>query len=44
VFPEIGARGINRVSVERDWEFAVGGVMFLVLAALMIVIIWRAGA
>jgi hypothetical protein len=44
VFPEIGARGINRVSVERDWEFAVGGVMFLALAALMLVIIWRGGA
>ncbi len=44
VFPEIGARGINRVSVERDWEFAVGGVMFLALAALMIVIVVRGGA
>lgn len=44
VFPEIGARGINRVSIERDWEFAVAGVMFLVLAALMIVIVVRADA
>lgn len=44
VFPEISARGINRVSIERDWEFAVGGVLFLGLAALMIVIIRRGGA
>ena len=41
VFPTLGARGINRVSVERDWEFAVGGVIFLALAALMIVIVVR---
>ena len=41
VFPEYGARGINRVSLERDWEFAVGGVMFLILAALMIVLVMR---
>lgn len=44
VFPEIAARGINRVRVERDWEFALGGVIFLALAVLMIVIIWRGGA
>ena len=41
VFPKLGARGINRVSVERDWEFAVGGFIFLALAALMIVIVVR---
>ncbi len=44
VFPKISARGINRVSVERDWEFAVGGVLFLALAALMIVILLRGDA
>jgi len=41
VFPELGGRGINRVSIERDWEFAVAGVIFLGLAALMIVIVVR---
>ncbi len=44
VFPEFGGRGINRVSVDRDWEFAVAGVMFLALAALMIVIVVRGDA
>jgi hypothetical protein len=41
VFPDLGGRGIARVSLERDHEFAIGGVMFLLLAALMIVIIVR---
>lgn len=41
VFPSVGARGINRVSVERDWEFAVAGFISLALAALFLVIAVR---
>lgn len=41
VFPSVGARGIARVRLERDWEFAIGGVMFLALGALMLYLVAR---
>ncbi len=41
VFPRVGARGIGRVRVERDWEFAIGGVVFLVLSGLMMFLVLR---
>ena len=36
VVPQWGMRGLQRVSAERAHEFAVGGVIFLGLGALMI--------
>lgn len=41
VFPHVGARGIGRVRIERDWEFAIGGVIFLVLSGLMMYLVLR---
>jgi hypothetical protein len=41
VFPSVAARGIGRVRVERDWEFAIGGAIFLGLSALMLYLVWR---
>jgi hypothetical protein len=35
VLPQVSMRGLQRVSVERAWEFQVAGVMFLALAGLM---------
>jgi hypothetical protein len=35
VLPQVSMRGLQRVSMERAWEFQAGGVIFLVLAALM---------
>jgi hypothetical protein len=41
VFPSVGARGIGRVHIERDWEFAIGGVLFLALGVLMLYLVAR---
>lgn len=41
VFPSVAARGIARVRLERDWEFAIGGVLFLALSALMVYLATR---
>jgi hypothetical protein len=35
VAPQWSMRGLQRVSVERAWEFQAGGVVFLALAGLM---------
>ena len=35
VAPQIGLRGMQRVSVERAWEFQVAGVVLLGLGGLM---------
>ena len=42
VAPEIGLRGLRRISPERAWVFVVGGAMFLVLCAAMwyVVLTW----
>jgi len=34
--PALSMRGLNHVSPERAWEFRVGGVVFLALAAWLI--------
>jgi hypothetical protein len=35
--PDIGLRSLNRVSPERAWEFQVAGLVFLALAAWLVV-------
>ena len=35
VLPDVGMRGIQRVSLERAWEFQVAGAIFIVLAGVM---------
>ena len=34
--PSVGMRGIARVSVDRAWEFQVGGALFLVISAVVV--------
>lgn len=34
--PELGVRSMRRVSIERLWEFQIGGVLFLALAAWLL--------
>lgn len=41
VLPQISLRGLQRVSADRAWEFQVGGVLFLVLSALMAYLVVR---
>lgn len=35
VTPAIASRSLQRVSVERSWEFILAGIFFLALAALL---------
>jgi hypothetical protein len=39
VIPQLGMRGLERVSYDRAHEFVVGGVVFLALSALMLYIV-----
>ena len=41
VLPQISMRGLQRVSMERAWEFQVAGAMFLPLAGLMAYLVLR---
>ena len=38
LLPALSMRSLQRVSVERAWEFRVGGILFLALAALMVML------
>ena len=42
VLPQVSMRGLQRVSMERAWEFQVGGVVFLALSGLMAYLALRA--
>ena len=42
VLPQVSMRGLQRVSMERAWEFQVGGVVFLALSGLMAYLVLRA--
>lgn len=41
VAPRVSMRGLQRVSVERAWEFQVAGVLFLILSGLMAYLVAR---
>ena len=41
VLPQVSMRGLQRVSMERAWEFQVAGVPFLALAGLMAYLVMR---
>ena len=41
VLPQVSMRGLQRVSMERAWEFQVAGAMFLPLAGLMAYLVLR---
>lgn len=41
VLPRVSMRGLQRVSVERAWEFQVAGVLFLILSGLMAYLVAR---
>ncbi len=41
VFPPIGERAMARVSYEREKEFVVPGILFVVLGALMLYLVLR---
>jgi hypothetical protein len=43
-WPQHGLRMLNRVSLERAWEFAVAGAVLLVIAALIIYSLATRGA
>jgi hypothetical protein len=34
--PAVGMRGLMRVSLDRDWEFQVGGAVFLVISGFIV--------
>lgn len=34
VIPQLGMRGLNRISLERSWMFVVAGVFFLALSGV----------
>ena len=42
VLPDLSMRGLQRVSMERAWEFQVPGALFIVLAGLMLYVVLRA--
>ena len=41
VIPQLSMRGLQRVSVERAWEFRVAGAVFLALSGLMAYLVAR---
>ena len=41
VFPRIALRSLNRVSLERSWEFRVAGVFSIALGALFVYLLCR---
>ena len=42
VLPDVAMRSLQRVSMERAWEFQVPGALFVVLAGLMAFVVLRA--
>jgi hypothetical protein len=42
VLPDVSMRGLQRVSMDRAWEFQVPGALFVVLAGLMLFVVLRA--
>jgi hypothetical protein len=42
IAPQIGMRGMQRVAIERAWEFQVAGIFFLILAGVMGYVLLRA--
>lgn len=43
VVPSLSMKGLNRVSLERSWEFIVPGVVFLVFGAVLLYGLWVDG-
>lgn len=41
ILPQIGMRGMQRVAIERAWEFQAAGIFFLVLAGVMGIVLVR---
>lgn len=41
VLPDVAMRSLQRVSMERAWEFQVPGALFVVLAGLMLFVVLR---
>jgi hypothetical protein len=41
VFPTYGLRALDRISLERSWEFVVAGLFAIVISLFLFYLLWR---